>query len=503
MGKQKVFDFTPRVLDLKRSAVRGGFFTGAAQACDFVLKMGATIILARLLTPEDYGLVAMVAAVTSLLTYCGDFGLSDASIQKVDISSDQVSSLFWLNVALGAIFATFAAGLGPVLSLFYHEQRILWIAPALGVCYFLGGFAVQHQAILSRRMHFRALVTIQIGSTFFGAFVAITAAVLGAGYWSLVLLQVSTVLATVVGAWILCDWRPGYYVRGCGIRPMIKFGMNVTGYNILRYLTLSVDKIIIGKKWGSHQLGLYSKSYQLFTTPLIQVLWPLGKVVLPTLSRLQEDRRRYQGFYRKIVSLISYGVMPASLAIAALAEEIVMIVLGPQWLESAVIVRALAIAALVHPIAYANSWVCRTTGHTENMVRWSMISTPIICAAFFIGLPWGAVGVAWAYTLSMFLTQLPGYYIMLKNTPISVADVVGASWRPTVLSIALFVAMEIVRQSLAIESLVAKAAITSFFGAVSFLTFLALWPQARREVAELLALREHLKSNDVVGAGVT
>ena len=479
--------------NLKGTAIRGGVLTTAAQASQFVLQMGSTVILARLLTPEDYGLFAMVGAVTSLLSYFGDLGLSDATIQRMNINSDQVSSLFWLNVAAGAIFALVTAGLAPVLVWFYHEPRLLLIAPTLAISFILGGLAIQHCAILKRQMHFRRLVSIQIGSTLTGALAGVTAAVLGAGYWSLVLMEISTLLATAVGAWIMCDWRPGFYVRGCGIRSLITFGANVSGHNLLKSLTLSLDKIVIGKWWGSQQLGLYSKAYQLVMLPLVQLLGPLGKVAVPTLSRLQEDRIRYQGYYGKIVSLIAYGIMPLSVAVAALAEEIVMIVLGARWLESAGIFRILAISALVQPIASANTWVCISTGHTKNMMRWAMMSAPMVCAAFFVGLPWGALGVAWAYTACMLLIQFPGYYVMLKDTPISVRDVVESSWRPTVLSISLFVTMHLVRQSLATESPLEKVAITSFFGAVSLLFLIALWPKARREVSELLALRRYLK----------
>lgn len=479
--------------NLKGTAIRGGVLTTAAQASQFVLQMGSTVILARLLTPEDYGLFAMVGAVTSLLSYFGDLGLSDATIQRMNINSDQVSSLFWLNVAAGAIFALVTAGLAPVLVWFYHEPRLLLIAPTLAISFILGGLAIQHCAILKRQMHFRRLVSIQIGSTLTGALAGVTAAVLGAGYWSLVLMEISTLLATAVGAWIMCDWRPGFYVRGCGIRSLITFGANVSGHNLLKSLTLSLDKIVIGKWWGSQQLGLYSKAYQLVMLPLVQLLGPLGKVAVPTLSRLQEDRVPYQGYYGKIVSLIAYGIMPLSVAVAALAEEIVMIVLGARWLESAGIFRILAISALVQPIASANTWVCISTGHTKNMMRWAMMSAPMVCAAFFVGLPWGALGVAWAYTACMLLIQFPGYYVMLKDTPISVRDVVESSWRPTVLSISLFVTMHLVRQSLATESPLEKVAITSFFGAVSLLFLIALWPKARREVSELLALRRYLK----------
>jgi len=500
---EKMFEIKQPEQNLKGTAIRGSFLTTAAQACQFVLQMGSTVILARLLTPEDYGLIAMVGAVTSVLSYFGDLGLSDASIQKVDISSDQLSSLFWLNVAAGATFAIVAAGLAPVLSWFYHEPRLLLIAPALAISFIFGGLAVQHCAVLKRQMHFRGLVSIQIASTLTGALVGIIAAVLGAGYWSLVLMEISTMLATAVGAWLMCNWRPGFYVRRCGMRPLITFGANVSGHNLLRSLTLNLDKIVIGKWWGSQQLGLYSKAYQLLTLPLIQLLVPLGKVAVPTLSRLQEDKGRYQGYYRKIVSLIAYGIMPLSVAVAALAEEIILIVLGARWLESARIFRILAISALVQPIASANTWVCISTGHTKNMMQWAMMSTPMVCAAFFVGLPWGALGVAWAYTTCMLLIQIPGCYIMLKDTPISVRDVVGSSWRPTVLSIILFVTMSVIRQSLAIESPVAKAAITSFFAAVSFLVFLALWPKARSEVSELLALRRYLKNSDGVGTDVT
>jgi O-antigen/teichoic acid export membrane protein len=220
-------------------------------------------VLARLLTLQDFGLISMVTAFTGLASLFRDMGLSMATVQRPHIDHAQVSTLFWVNVAISVVITSITAMLGPLIAWFYGEPRLKWITIVSAVAFIFGGLTVQHQALLRRQMRFTALAIIDVGSMLAGIIVAITSSLYGAGYWALVLNQLVVGITTAMGVWLLCDWRPGLPVGHSGVRSMLAFGGNLTGANVLNYFVRNFDNILIGWYWGAQQLGLYTRAYQL------------------------------------------------------------------------------------------------------------------------------------------------------------------------------------------------------------------------------------------------
>jgi len=202
----------------------------AAQGVRFFLRMGSTVVLARLLTPQDFGLIAMVTVITGFVMMFKDMGLSMATVQRDEVNHAQISTLFWINVGLSLCVMLLTAALAPVIAWFYGEPRLVWVTLALASAFIFGGFTVQHQALLRRQMRFGTLAVIGIISMVVGIITAIIAALSGAGYWSLVLMQLATAITIAIGVWVGCDWRPGLFVRRSGIRKMLAFGGNLTGF---------------------------------------------------------------------------------------------------------------------------------------------------------------------------------------------------------------------------------------------------------------------------------
>src|SRR5438876_3175653 len=210
--------------DLKGRTISGAFITTAAQGAQFVLGLGSIMVLARLLTPKDFGLFAMVTTVMGYLRVFKDAGLSTATVQREGITHAQVSNLFWINVAVsGAITLILAAG-APVIAWFYREPRLVPITLVLSSTFFLGGLTVQHNALLNRQMRFKAIAFIQVGSLLIGLAVGIAMALLGYNYWALVFSNLITVAATVPLTWFAIPWRPEPPSRQSGIRSLIGFG---------------------------------------------------------------------------------------------------------------------------------------------------------------------------------------------------------------------------------------------------------------------------------------
>lgn len=431
------FDTEYLKADLKGRSVRGGAVTMTAQGASFFLQMGSTVVLARLLTPQDFGLIAMVTAVTGFVAMFKDMGLSMATVQKAEINHAQISTLFWINVVLSLCVMVVIAALAPAIAWFYGEPRLTWITLVLAAAFIFGGFTIQHQALLRRQMRFGTLALIHIASLTVGIITAIVSAWYGAGYWSLVLMQITSAIVGVIGVWLASPWRPGLPVRRSGVREMLAFGGNLTGFNIINYFARNLDNVLIGWRWGSGSLGLYSKAYSLLMLPIRQINAPLSAVAVPALSRLQEEPSKFRSYYRKGLTLSVMFGMPIVVFLFVVADKAVLIVLGDQWIGAVPIFRVLALAAFVGTThAVGSGAVFVALGNVRRQFLASLVRSIFLAVSFFIGLRWGAIGVAAAYSIYSVLSRMPTVAVCFWGTGLKLADFLGAIWRPTLTSVA-------------------------------------------------------------------
>ena len=288
-SSQSVFDTKHLMTDLKARAVRGGIATMLGQGDQFIIQIASTIIMARLLVPADFGLIAMVTAITGFAILFKDLGLSMATVQRSKITHEQVSTLFWINVTVSTVITLVIFGLAPAIAWFYGEPRLTLITMVLSLVFVLGGLTVQHQALMQREMRFKALAIIRVISILAGLIAAIAFALIGISYWALVIMQITTAMFNTAGVWLLCHWRPSHPFRRVDVKDLLVFGANLTGFDIVNYFARNLDNILLGRFWGANVLGLYSKAYSIMMLPINQIRAPLNAVAIPTLSRLQND----------------------------------------------------------------------------------------------------------------------------------------------------------------------------------------------------------------------
>lgn len=409
--------------DLKSRSVRGGAVTMITQGCKFVLNMGSTVLLARLLTPQDYGLVGMVATVTGLVGLFKDMGLSTATVQKAEINHAQISTLFWLNVVFSLATMLITAAIAPLIAWFYGEPRLIWITLVSAIGFIFGGLTVQHQALLNRQMRFGALAIIDIVSMLIGVATAIVLALNGAGYWALVLMPLAMGMSSALGVWVMCGWRPGLPVRHSGVSSMLAFGANLTGFGIINYFARNLDNLLIGRYWGAQQLGLYSKAYALLLLPINQINAPIASVALPTLSRLVDSPDRYRQAYLRIVEKLLMLTMPIMVFMIATSDWLVQLLLGSQWGETSRIFALLGIAGLIQPLANSTGWLFMSQDRAHDMFKWGFIGGTTAIVSFVAGLPWGAVGVAASYSLVWICVCMPLLFWFVGRTgPVRTID---------------------------------------------------------------------------------
>lgn len=386
--------------DLKGRSVRGGFLTSTSQGAGLALTSVMTVVTARLLTPADFGLVAMVTAITGLGQAFADLGLSEATIQRQDITHEQVSALFWINAAIGLGLMLIMMSLAPVLVWFYREPRLETLTFVLSPVFLIGGLRVQHNALLQRQMRFTALAVRDIVTYVVAVTTVIAMACLGAGYWAIVAYPLTFNSTAVALTWMMVRWLPGPPRRGVKVGSLLAFGSNVAGSYLINYLNRSTDSILIGWCWGASPLGLYSRAYNLLLRPVNQLNAPLSTIMVPSLSRLQNDPERFARYYLRVVNLIMWIVTPIFGFLFVAAEPVIMLVLGKKWLAAAPVFQFLCIAALAQLLYSPTMWLLVCRGQSARMLRLLLILTPVFAASYVVGLPFGIKGVALSGSLT-------------------------------------------------------------------------------------------------------
>ncbi|MGL5794209.1 MAG: lipopolysaccharide biosynthesis protein, partial [Waterburya sp.] len=397
---QDYFNTAHLKTNLKQRSLRGGAVTIFAQASKFILKFGSTAILARLLSPEDYGLIGMATVVVGFVEYFKDLGLSTATIQRAEINHQQVSTLFWINLGVSLLVALIVALLAPAIALFYHEPRLQPITLGLAINFIFGGLTVQHQALLRRQMQFTSLAKIEVVSMAVGVIAAIVAAYYGLQYWALVVMLMGTTIANAIGVWIVCGWRPGLPSLNSKVGSILAYGGNLTGFSLVNYFSRNLDNLLIGKRWGSEQLGLYAQAYKLLLLPIQQINTPIDGVALPTLSSLQTEPEKYSRYYYKAILLITTLGMPIVAFMFADADKVILLMLGEQWLGAVPLFQFLIPAAFIGTFNVAPGWVYQSLGRTDRQFRIGIVIATITSIIFLVSVNWGAIGVAVAYGLS-------------------------------------------------------------------------------------------------------
>lgn len=426
--------FEPHLLanDLERTSVRGAAITGGGQLCKFLLRFGSTAILARLLTPEDYGLVAMTAVIVGFAGVFKDAGLTSATVQRRDISHEQISMLFWINAAVGCLLALLLVAIAPLVAAFYDEPRLRAVTMALATTFVFGGISVQHQALLRRQMRFKALAVIEIVSMIAGIVTGVLMAYVGYGYWSLVGLSIAMSLVGAIGAWTTLRWLPGLPRRRSGAGPLLRFGGDVLSFNVVNYFSRQSDTLLIGWFWGPVALGFYDRAYNMLLLPIRQINGPLAAVAVPTLSRARSKPDQFRRFYLSSLQLVTSITVPLVVALTLYADEIVRIWLGPDWSRCAVLFRLLALAAAIGAISNPMGWLLVSLGHTRRYKQLGIFSAAVTVASFVIGLPYGAEGVAIAYSIATLLLSVPSWFFALIDSGIRPVDIISTVSPPLV-----------------------------------------------------------------------
>ncbi|HEU5070016.1 MAG TPA: lipopolysaccharide biosynthesis protein [Verrucomicrobiae bacterium] len=408
---------------IKRKSVRGGAVTLVSQGFKFVLTTATTMVMARLLTPADFGLQGMIVAWTGIVGLFGDIGLSMATIQSDTVTHEQTSTLFWINVALGTLLALMVALLAPLLAAFNHEPRLFWMTLVVASTFLLGGLGVQHSALLVREMRFLALAKVQIASLVAGSLTGIAMAAYGCGYWALVGSMVAAPLVNVAGLWLSVRWLPGRPRRGFGLRSALHFGGILTLNNVVVYLGYNLEKVLLGRFWGADALGLYGRAYSLVNLPTTQLHNAVNTVAFPVFSRLQSEPARLRTSFLKVYATVVSLCIPVTLGCVLFAPEMIHIALGAQWDGAVPIFRLLGPTVLAFGMINPFGWFLISTGRVVRSFNISLLIAPAVILGILGGLHYGPKGVALAYSVVMTVLIVPVILWAIRGTGIRFMDI--------------------------------------------------------------------------------
>ncbi|NVO57337.1 lipopolysaccharide biosynthesis protein [Rhodobacteraceae bacterium B1Z28] len=400
------------------TVVRGSLYTGLSQCVAVGCQIGSVLILSRLLMPADFGLIAMIGPIIAFLSLFKEMGLLQAVIQKQTLTYGQLNALFWINLGVSLTLTVLLIALAPLAAAFYNQPDLTWLIRVMALNMVITALGAQHFALLNRRMIFgRIAITASVASlctlstSIFFALVSPTP-------WALV---AGTLVGGTVGAmlvWIWVPWRPSRPALAPGTAELLGFGAGVTGFKLANFLSRNLDNILIGRVWGGAALGFYDRAYKLILFPLDRVAQPLSQVMVPVLSRMQDEPYRYAHAFFRVFGLMQLAVLPGVAAMTGMADTAVPFLLGAQWADSAPIFAALGIAALAQPLANPTGWLFVSQGRTTEMGWWGLTAAVVTCGAFVWGVQYGVQELAMAYAGVTMLKLFPLWLLVSRKGPI-------------------------------------------------------------------------------------
>jgi len=404
----------------KNSVFSGARWTSVGNLAGQLIKFIVSIILARLLSPNDFGLLAMALVVMNFLDVFKTLGTRTALIQKKEISDELLSSVFIFNGLMGLLIFFGLFFFSPVISWLYREPRVSQIIGVMGFIFLITSFDAVPLALLNRQMRFRTIVGVELFGSIIYGLVAISLAFAGWKVWALVFGNMARSFVNTILSFIFSKWRPKLFFKWSEINSIRRFSSFLTLDQILRYFVQNSDNFIIGRFLGSVSLGYYDLAYRLFRYPISSISGSLRRVLLPAFSKKQDENNILCNQFIRACNSISLITFPLMIGICVLAGPFVNVILGQKWEASIPLIMILSPAGTLFSISAVTGIIYTTKGRTDLLFYWNLISNTIIILSFIVGLNWGVIGVASAYAISSLLIAYPSFAIPFRLINLSV-----------------------------------------------------------------------------------
>ena len=381
------------------------------------------IILARILVPEDFGVVSLVMIITAFIEQAiGDVGTAAAIVQRQDMTDDEVSSMFWFNIGVGILLTVVAEIAAPLMSHTVDHPHVVDAFRVVAFSFAIAGFRMTHMAVLRKSLRYRTLAILDVVSLLANVSVALSLAIAGAGFWALLLGTMAANVALTIGVWVVSDFRPAFSFQLAHLRSVAGFSLNLSGYRFINFFAAQGDRFIVGTFISTEALGFYSQANRLVRYPLDTATFVYRRVLVPAMSKDQDNDAKVRMAFLRSTGVIAVAVVPFTLTAAVLAEPLILALPGEKWLPAVPLIRLLAVVGLFTTVTGQTGVIFHIKGRTDLLLYWGIVASTATMTGYIVGLQWGVEGVAWGYLAAMAIITIPSYYLPLRliNTPIKV-----------------------------------------------------------------------------------
>jgi PST family polysaccharide transporter len=443
----------PSAQALRRHGIRGAAMSILSAGCGLAIQVVATLVLGRLLTPTDFGVVTMVTTFSLLLANFGTNGFPAALVQRKALDHRLASNIFWVVIGAHVGLAVFFAGSGSLLAAFFRDPRVTLVTAAVAVAILLNGTWVVHVALLQRGMRFSVVSANEVVARAMSVATSVLLAWRGYGYWALVAGVIAQPLSITVGAWCLCHWVPGLPQRARETGGMVRFATNMSGRRAVSYCTQNMDNLLVGWRFSARSLGLYKKAYDLFALSAAGLVSPLMMVAASTLSRLDAGSLQFRRYLLSAITLMAFIGMGLGAALTLIGTDMIRVLLGPGWEESGRIFTFFGPGIGAMLLYATHEWIHVSIGTSDRWFRWGIVEFVFTGLLFLIALPWGPVGIAAAWTASFWILAMPAFWYAGKPIGLAVQPIIAAVWRYPVASLLAGATVALVEQRASVLNL--------------------------------------------------
>jgi O-antigen/teichoic acid export membrane protein len=389
--------------NLRQKAVKGVVWSAIQSWGSQVISFAVFSLLARLLSPQDFGLVATAGVVVTFMQIFLEQGFSEAIVQRDELESEHLDTAFWTILGIGTLLTIIGFSSADIVANFFNQPQLTLIVRCLSFNFLFSALNSVQAAILSRQLYFKALAIRSLLATLAGGTVGIVMAFRGFGVWSLVCQQLSFGLVAVITLWRVSDWRPGFRFSKKHFLEMFSFGINIVGFNFLNFFSRHGDDLLIGYFLGAIALGYYNVAYRILLVMTQLLVRILTQVALPTFSRLKQEPEKLRNAFYSATQLSSLISFPIFISVAVLAPEIVRVVFGNKWESSIPVMQALSLVGPLHCIFFFNGSLMIAMGKPSWRLWVTFINSVSNFIAFFLVVKWGILAVAMAYVIRGYL----------------------------------------------------------------------------------------------------
>ena len=461
-------------MDLKTRAIKSTAWFVATRLWVQALSWGVTLILARLLAPQDYGLFAMAFTVVTFLDLFQEFGLGVSIVQRQNIDSRQINAVFWLLSAVSIVVVTMIFALAEYAAVFYDEPRLTWIVRALSLTFLFNSLGVIPYSLLTKEIDFKGRSIAEAAGVVTSSGISLSLAYWGYGVWALIWGQLARACVRTVAMYVCSKWSPGLQISLAELREILHFSLRVAGASTLGTLSETFSNAIVGRFLGGYTLGLYTMSTTLGQNNPLHKLSTgvINQLSLPIFSNLQHETGPLRDYFLKITKYLAAMSFPMQLGMVFVAHDLVSVLLSEKWLPIVELVRIFAIGGIFHIVTLPSYPLLTARGRADLNLSFAWVSLVLMTFVYLLGAQWGLRGVAIGWLI--LFPSIRIYLLRLGLNEISLswrtyfANVASPSFASGVMIAALFVTNIFTLDLLPFERL----CVTVGVGSVAYISFL-------------------------------